>query len=632
MIFDLITRDKRFKGLFWTQFFGAWTDNYFKNALVLLVTYRNISLGGMNSQMLVAFAAGIFILPFFLFSAVAGQIADRYEKSFLVRVTKYFEIGIMTLGAISFYFQFYGILFVLLFLMGTQSSFFGPLKLSLIPEKLNNDELVKGNAYISSGTFVGILLGTLLGGALVGPQDSLVFLSIGLLLFSGLGLYFSFKISPGRLGQDDVKIDFTLFRPSFKILREAYKNRKIFMALIGSSWFWFVGAGILLLLPTYTKNVLGGDQNVANFFLAIFTIGMGIGALFFERMSRNVIEIGIVPIACLAMGIFFCDLFWIGHHWVHVGNDLLALSILIKKKYFIRIIFDLLFVSFFGGIFAIPQITFVQTYSSEKELSRMIAANNILNAFFMVMVSVSVMFLYSLGIKVEQVFLFLAVMNTIVSFALYMYYSEETVRLWGQILSHLIYNVEVIGLENMPKKGPFLIAANHVSFIDWILLMAVSSRPVRFVIDFNYYYFPMGPFWFKQAALVPIATQKENPEVLREAYEIISDGLSEGHVYGIFPEGFLTKDGAMRELRPGILKILKRDDVEVIPVTIDGLWGSVLSKEGKGVFKKWPKPFFRRKVRLYIGRPLKRSEFTLEELKKILDGHRELDRQKYFYK
>ena len=613
MSFNLISKDRRFFPLFWTMFLGALNDNLFKNALVLLITYKSVSLVGLNSAALVAMCGGIFILPFFLFSATAGQLADSISKTKLIRVTKMTEFAVMFLAAVGFYFEEFNLLMIVLFLMGTQSAFFGPLKYGIIPELINRDELVVGNAFIGGGTFLAILIGTILGGVAVSNSSATLVSAIAVLLISGLGIISSLLVKECEPVDSTVKPDYTFIRPTIDIIKLTMKDKKIFNACMGISWFWFIGAAILSLIPSLSKDLFHGNETIGTLFLATFTIGMGLGSFLSERLSQKRPEVGMVPIATVLMSIFLADMAYCANQFS--GPDsvgLIGLNEFFKYDYSLRAVLDLLLVSIFGGTYIIPQFTFLQDYTPRNILSRIIAGNNIWNAIFMVSAAVLIMVFSSLSVSIPETFYIIAGLNFLFSFYLFYVNSAVTWRFICWVASKLMYNLEIEGRENIPNEGPVIITCNHVSFIDWILIMSASPRPVRFVIDYAYYYAKGLRFFFKQVHLIPIATKKEDPEVLERAFEEMKNALEQGDVLGIFPEGWITRDGKMRRFQPGIKKIISmHPSVVIAPMVIQGLWGSFYSFEGKGVFKGFS--FKRRKVTLKILPAISAEKFDLKE-------------------
>ncbi|MAF76931.1 MAG: hypothetical protein CME60_02130 [Halobacteriovoraceae bacterium] len=619
---ELIFKDKRFWPLFWTQFAGALNDNFFKNALAILITYQSVQVLGLSPLLLVPLCGGIFVFPFFLFSATAGQMADKYQKAKLIKWIKFIEILIMGLASIGFALNNYFLLLFVLFLMGTQSSFFGPLKYSIIPSLVKREKLVLGNAYVSGGTFVAILIGTILGGSFVDFSHYVLALSLGLLGFAIVGFIFSLSIIDVPIpGSDKVKVDYSFFRPTWSILRLTMRDPVVFRTVLGVSWYWFLGSAILSILPAIVKNLLMGGTEVATLFLAIFTIGMGLGSYFTERISRTKVEIGLVPISALGMSIALLFIFFGLKDLIFIeqSDAYLTISGFYANPLNFFVSFLLLMVAVCGGGYIVPQMSFMQVVAKPSELSQTIAGNNIWNALLMVSAAGLVMASNKL-IGIAGTILILAIANLVIAFILYGIYSEETLRLWMRFLSKVFYKVTIKGAEKFPKDGPVVLISNHVSFVDWVLLMGAIDRPIHFVIDYNYYYTPTGPFWFKQAGLVPIATRKESEEVLKKAFDKIYEDLDRGSVMGLFPEGWITRNGEMRKFQPGISKILRNRPVPVVMVAIDGLWGSIFSFKGGKVLLKWPN-LKRRKVTLTFSDPVKPDQFCLIESRDWIKGN-----------
>jgi len=613
---ELIFKDKKFWPLFWTQFLGALNDNFFKNALVMLITYKSVTIGGLDSGLLVPLAGGIFIFPFFLFSATAGQMADKYQKAKLIKFIKGAEIGIMLFASLGLFLNNYFFLLIVLFLMGTQSAFFGPLKYGIIPSLVKPEKLVLANAFVSAGTFIAILIGTIMGGTFVEFDTYIVALSIGLTILAAIGFLFSsfvedVPIYEGESGK--TKVDYTFIKPTWEILRLTMRVKHIFVIVLGISWYWFLGAATLSLLPLFVKSVLNGSSQVATFFLALFTIGMGIGAFLTDRVSEKKVEMGLVPISALGMSLFLFLLYWSGSN-VQIPEliqDNYDLAQFLGQPYAPYAIISLLGVAVFGGGYIVPQMAYMQEMAKPSELSQTIAGNNIWNSLFMVVAAVLVMVLTK-TVGISKSFLVLAGLNLIVSFPLYHFYSKRTLSVWMRFISKILYKVEIKGAENFPENGPVILLCNHVSFIDWVLLMGAVRRPIHFVIDWNYYYLPTGPFWFRQAGLVPIATRKESEEVMNKAFDIIYSDLDQDATIGLFPEGWITRDGNMRKFQPGVRKILKERPTPVVLTAIDGLWGSIFSFSGGKVLFKLPKSF-RPKVTIQFSKPIDPNEFSLKE-------------------
>ncbi len=612
MDYRFITQDKKFAPFFWTQFLGAFNDNFLKNALVVLVAFQGVKLLGMDSGALVAFAGGVFILPFFLFSPLAGQLCDKYEKSQIVRATKILEVAIMVPAALAFLTESYGALLFLLFLMGTQSAFFGPAKYSLIPELVKNQDLTEGNALIELGTFLAILLGTIGGGMAAGLDQAQWIIAIILVAIAALGYFASCKVATASAGDPHLKIQWNPF-PEFvslwKILRE---RRSVYHGVFAISWFWFVGAGVLSVLPIYVKNYLLGSEAVVTLFLAMFTLGVGMGSILCERLSFKRVEIGLVPIGSLGLTLFLIDIYFVGFPWVIVPTTPVSVSQLLSSISGVRIVVDFLLMSVSGGLFIVPLYTLVQERSRSSNLSRVIAANNILNALFMVVSSVLVMSLYALHLSTVEVFGVFAILNVIVAVGIYIMVPEFTLRFYSWLLSHIIYSVEVVGELHVPRRGPFVLAGNHVTYMDWLIIMGACKRPVSFVMYYKFFKLPVVSWVMKQARVIPIAGRNEDLQIHNNAFIRVSEELRRKSPVCIFPEGQLTLDGELSQFKTGLLQILEKDPVPVVPFVLHGLWNSTFSKNPN---KKWQ---FRRSIKIEFLSAIEPQDVQIKNLQELV--------------
>ncbi len=422
--------------LYGTQFFGALNDNVFKNALVILITYQGVSMLGINSSALVALSGGVFILPYFFFSATSGHIADRYEKTKLVKLIKKIEILIVFLAIFGLYQKNYPLLLLVLFLFGLHSTFFGPLKYSLIPHYSTPENLVFSNALISSGTFLAILMGTILGG-LAASNWGLKFF---LILFAILGLLFANRLTPEEhIGVEHTDVDWNFWTSTRDTLKLTFKNSLVGILIIGLSWFWFLGAGLLSLLPVLSKNIFHGNERVATMMLFTFTVGMGLGPFVFERFSRGRVMRSLIPLSLVAMSFFIFDIALVINK-IYKQSALMTIVTTLagpvgvkeffKLKMSYRIILDLFSLSFFGGIFTVIQFSELQRITSRTELARIVAGNNIINSFSMVSVSILLMILHQLSFNLSIIFGILGVLNVLMCVALIFFYRQEFNKFW----------------------------------------------------------------------------------------------------------------------------------------------------------------------------------------------------------
>lgn len=574
--------DKRFWPTFWTQFFGAFNDNVFKNALVMLITYQAYKLGNLGPESMVALCGGVFILPFFLFSAIAGQICDKYPKNKLMVMIKIWEIIVMVIGAAGFIFENVPVLIGTLFFMGLQSTFFGPVKYSVLPELVDKEELVQGNALVEMGTFVAILLGTICGGILISYTDvGVYYISMAVISFAIVGTLFSLKVNKLDAGQSDLKISKNPFTSTVDILKITKKKKSVFLSVLGISWFWFLGAALLSMFPGFVKNYIGGNENVVTLFLSVFSIGVAVGSILCEKMSKERLELGLVPFGTIGISLFLFDLVFVNLPVVDTSS-VLGISDLFKDSSYIRVLIDLFGLSIFSGFYTVPLYTFVQEKSNANERSRVIAGLNIWNALFMVISSVLLIVLYSFELDMLQIFGIFGILNLLVAIYIYSIIPEFLLRFIAVILTRLIYRLKVIDHDKIPREQGAILTSNHVSFADWLVIYAGVKRPVRFVMYYKFMKIPLVSFLFRDAKVIPIAGKKEDPQILAQAMDEIEKALNQGDLICIFPEGSITKDGELDGFRPGIEHILDKTPVPVIPMTLHGLWGSFLSRKYNG--------------------------------------------------
>jgi hypothetical protein len=608
---------RRFLPFFVTQFLGALNDNIFKNALVILITFQAARWSSFDATTLVNLCAGLFILPFFLFSATAGQIADKYEKSRLIRLVKLFEIAIMVLAAWGFGRHSLGALLAALFLIGTHSTLFGPVKYAILPQHLREEELVGGNALVESGTFVAILVGTILGGLLVGiPESGPVWVSAALIAIALAGYAASRLIPEAPAPAPALNINWDPLVETWRSLQFTRRDRTVFLSILGISWFWFYGALFLSQFPAYARDVLGGSEQVVTLLLTVFSVGVGIGSLLCERLSGHKVEIGLVPFGSIGLTLFAADLFFASP--LRAGVEHANALTFLADPGSVRVLLDLLAIGVFGGLYIVPLYALVQTRSEEAHRSRIIAGNNILNALFMVLAAATAVGLLKAGLTIPQLFLVTALFNAAVAIYIYTLVPEFLMRFIVWLLIHSIYRLEKEGLDHVPDEGPAVIVCNHVSFVDALIIMAACRRPIRFVMDHNIFKLPILNFVFREARAIPIASARENPQLLERAYQEVAAALAAGELIGIFPEGRITETGEINAFRGGIQRIIARAPVPVVPMALRGLWGSFFSRKGGPAMTK---PFRRglfSKIGLAVAPAVAPAEVTPEALQQIV--------------
>lgn len=614
--FRFLFGHRSFSPLFWTQFLGAFNDNYFKNAMILLLTFQNAQAFGLNTQSLIAAASGVFILPFVLFSSVAGALSDKYPKARVGQSIKLAEVAIMILAGYAFSHASVSGLFFCLFLLGLHSTFFGPVKYSILPELVREEELVAGNAYVELGTFLAILIGTVTSGIAISHPSGTPLIFGGLIAVSIAGLFMSFLIPVIPGAQPNLRISWNPISDTWRTLRLALPQKAVFNSLLGISWFWFLGGALLSILPVLTESVLHANAGVVTYFLGLFTIGIAIGSVGAEKLSHGRVEIGLVPIGSFGMTIFLLDLAYatsqVQPH--DASLPLLTLSEFIKTPDVIRISIDLAGIAIFGGLFTVPLYTLMQSRSDRAIRSRIVGANNVLNAVFMVVSAGMLLGFYALGFSLGHIFLIYGALNLVVALYIYRVVPEFLWRFMTFVLSSLMYRLKTTGHENIPFDGPAILVSNHVSFIDWCLIGGAVKRPVRFVMYYQFFKIPVLKRFFKDSKTIPIAGPQEDSKIFHAAFRSISDELKQGELICIFPEGGITHDGKLQPLKRGIEHMLKTDPVPVVPMALSGLWGSLFSRREKNLWKKRPRRLWSR-VELRIGAPIPAHEATLERIR-----------------
>lgn len=615
-----LLRQRRFAPFFATQFLGAFNDNIFRNGLVILVTFQATRVAGMDATELANLAGALFILPFFLFSASAGQLADKFEKSRLIRAIKVLEICLMVLAAVAFMTESFRVLLLVLFLMGCQSTLFGPVKYAYLPQQLASSELVGGNALVESGTYVAIILGLIVGGLSVAidPGNQVVLASclVGIAI---LGYVASRNIPVTRAVDPELRFNWNAWTETWRIVEFARADRSVFLSVIGISWFWFFGSALTLQVPAYTLEVLNGNEEITTILLVAFAVGVGGGSLLCEKMSGHRIELGLVPFGSIGLSVFAIDLYF-AQPVMHLSAVATVGEFLLRPGTW-RVLIDLSLLGAFGAFYSVPLYAMIQDRAPRQHLSRIIAANNIINSLFMVGAAVLAVALLNSGISIPQFFLVLALMNAAIAIYIYTLLPEFLMRFIVWILIHVLYRIRASGLENIPREGPAVLVCNHVSFVDALIIGGCVRRPVRFVMWYRIFQVPLLSFIFRNAKAIPIASAREDAELLEQSFERIDEELANGNLVCIFPEGGITRDGEVQRFRPGIERILERRAVPVVPMALGRLWGSWFSRR-RDRLKKIPGRLFAR-VELRVGEPVRpadASAATLELLVRTLRG------------
>jgi 1-acyl-sn-glycerol-3-phosphate acyltransferase len=608
---------RRFAPFFWTQFLGAGNDNLFKFAFTVLVTYQ-LQVSWLPPAQAGVVIGALFILPFLLFSATSGQLADKLDKRWLFRRVKELEIAIMGVAAWGFLASNVPALLVCVFLMGLHSTLFGPVKFAYLPQHLTERELTGGNGMVEMGTFVAILLGNLAGGLLVALPDGARLVAMAVVAMAVLGRVCAQAIPASPPTDPGLRINWNPFTETWRNLHIARENIVVFRSLLGISWMWFFGAVFLSNFPAFSKDVLHGDEHVASLLLVVFSVGIATGSLLCEVLSRRHVEIGLVPLGAIGMTLFALDLSFAVRGLPVV--PLQGVSAFLARAEHWRILFDLTMLALSAGLFSVPMYALIQIRSQPSHRARIIAANNILNALFMIASSLAAGALVAAGVSLPVIFLLLALANAVVALYIFLLVPEYLLRFVAFVVSRIIYRFRVRGDEHIPVSGPAVLISNHVSFMDAVLIMAASPRPIRFIMDHRIFATPVLGSVFRLAKAIPIAPRSEDPHTYEAAFATARQVLDEGDLLGIFPEGSITRDGELQPFKGGVLKILQANPVPVVPIGLSNLWGSFFSRieQGRAMVKPFRRGSFSR-VTLRAGPPIAPQDATLETMRDWVD-------------
>jgi 1-acyl-sn-glycerol-3-phosphate acyltransferase len=600
---------RRFAPFFWTQFLGAGNDNLFKFAFTVLVTYQ-LQLSWLPPAHAGLAIGAVFILPFLLFSASSGQLADKLDKTAMVRFVKGLEIAIMAVAALGFVTVHVPLLLGCVFLMGLHSTLFGPVKYAYLPQHLSERELTGGNGMVEMGTFVAILLGNVAGGVLIAlPGIGAASVAVACLALAVAGRITAQFVPPTPATDPGLVINWNPVSETLANLRLAHANIVVFRSLLGISWMWFFGAVFLSNFPSFAKDVLHGDEHVASLLLVVFSVGIGTGSLLCEMLSRRHVEIGLVPLGAIGMSVFAIDLYFASRGLPAAAPQ--SIAAFVSQPAHWRVMADLALLSLFAGLYSVPMYALIQLRSRATHRARIIAANNILNALFMIASSVLAGAMLGAGFTVPQVFLGTGIANAAVAFYIFMLVPEYLLRFIAFVASRSVYRLRIDGDRHMPVAGAAIVVANHVSFVDAVLLLAASPRPMRFIMDHRIFRVPLLGWLFRLAKAIPIAAKHEDPVAYEQAFAEAKRVLDAGELLCLFPEGSITRDGRLQEFKGGIMKILESNPVPVVPVALQNLWGSYFSRveQGQAMVRPFRRGLFSR-VGLAIGAPIGAAQVT----------------------
>lgn len=578
-----ILRQRGFLSVFVTQFMGAFNDNLFRAAMSGFVAYKLTTMTYDHKQLVITLAVGLFMLPFFLFSALAGELADKYRKDIIFKATKALELLIAGLAVYGFYINSPYFLLFVLFLMGVRSALFGPAKYSVLPDVLNKDELLAGNGLFQAGSYVAILVGVIVGGLLmVGEGSGFEVTAQWIMTIAVVGFVASLFIPKIKAAAPDMVVEKNFIASTIKNMRYATYKRTIFLCILGISWFWLIGAVLVAQIPSYAENVLNADVRVYTWLLTLFSCGVGIGAILCQFLLKGEVTGKYLPLSSILLTVFLADLAW-ASSGLNVVGPRQNLAGFLSSFQGIRISLDLFLLAVCGGIYMVPLNAMLQVLSGERVRSRVIAANNIINALYMVAGSVVCAFLLSSGWRIPGIFGLLAFSNAVVTLYICGLMPDHIAKSIAKSIIGMFYKIEVKGLENVRKlKGEAVIVANHTSFLDGILLWAILPSDVIFAINTHV----MQEWWAKMIKpfVKYVTLDPTNPMGVKH----IIDEVKKKHKVVIFPEGRITTTGSLMKVYPGPAMIADRAETNLLPIYIDGSQYSMFGRFSAKL-KKCPK-------------------------------------------
>ena len=597
-----LLRQRRFAPFFWTQFLGAGNDNLFKFAFTVMLTYQ-LQVAWLPPAMAGLVIGALFILPFVLFSATSGQLADKFEKTRLIRFVKNLEIAIMATATLGFMTLNVSLLLGCVFMMGLHSTLFGPVKFAYLPQHLSEREITGGNGMVEMGTFVAILLGNVAGGLLIAlPGVGATWVAVGCVGTALLGRLAAQRVPLSPATDPDLAINWNPLSETWRNLRLAREDIVVFRSLLGISWMWFFGAVFLANFPAFAKEVLHGDEHVASLLLVVFSVGIGIGSLACEMLSRRHVEIGLVPLGAIGMSAFSIDLYFASRGLPAGALQTVAQFITAPAHW--RVMADLGLLALSVGLYSVPMYALIQLRSQPSHRARVIAANNILNALFMIVSSVGAGAMLGAGFSVPEIFLAIALLNAAVGAYIFLLVPEYLLRFMAFLLSRLMHRFKVEGDDNIPVAGAAIIVCNPVSAVDALLLMAASPRPMRLLIDHRLFALPVLGWLFRLAKAIP-ATHAEDPAAYAATLDAADQVLADGGLLCVFLDG----SGAQQPLCADVMKIQARRLALVVPVALRHLQGSTLSRIGAGAA---PQRRLFSRVELVAGPALAPAQLTAE--------------------
>jgi acyl-[acyl-carrier-protein]-phospholipid O-acyltransferase/long-chain-fatty-acid--[acyl-carrier-protein] ligase len=585
---------RRFAPLFWCQFFSAFNDNFLKNSLVFLILFK---MAGQGSEALITLAGAIFIFPFFILSAIGGEIADRYDKAFVAQRLKFIEIAVAAVAILGFWLHSVPVLFTALFLFGVISALFGPIKYGILPDHLAENELPAGNALVESATFIAILTGTIVGGlASKDGGDPASF--AGMMMAFALACWVAALFIPATgEGAPNLVIDFNIARSTFVVLRDLYRQKRLWWGALVVSWFWLVGAVVLSLLPPLVKNLLGGSEEVVTAYLAIFSIAIAIGSGLASWLASGRIVLIPTVFGGVLLGLFALHLGWItlGLTAPEQGR---GVAEVLGASPGLLIGIDLAGLAVAGGLFIVPSFSAVQAWAGSDRRARVVAAVNVLNALFMTVGGLGVAILQTYGVTLSTLFVAIGAANLVVAVAILRTMPTSPMRDLLSVIFRAFYRIEISGLDNVAKAGPnAIIALNHVSFLDAAVALSFLEREPVFAIDSTI----AQRWWVKPFLRFTRAMPLDPTRPL--ATRTLIHSVRAGNPLIIFPEGRITVTGSLMKVYDGAAMIADKSEAMLVPVRIKGLEKTHFSRLGRSQVRRSLFP----KVTVTILEPLRLS-------------------------
>ena len=614
-----LLKTRRFAPLFLAQALGVFNDNLFMTVLVVLLTSQATSVMVFPGGSPGAMAALIFLAPFVLFSATAGQLADKYDKAKLAQLVKLLEILIAGIAALGFFWHSLAALLFALCLLGGRSALFAPIKYALLPQHLGEHELVGGNALVQTSAFAALLAGSLVGGTLTGLSERVGGVALVGLIVAVAGFSASLGIPAAPATVPGLVVSLNPGSETLRNIRLARQDRRLFLAILGASWFWLSAALFFADFTRQTMPLGGGEKASAVLLMVMVTVGIGVGSLLCKTLSGRQLEIGLISFGALGLAFCLLDLYFVLPETAPPGTPL-ALTTLLGGHYIWCIMFDLFVLGVFGGFYIVPLNVLIQSRSAPQQRARMIAVSSFLNALAMLSGG-------AVGCLAQDLaFPWLLALASVGFFgvAVYAYFAAPhlSLRFLTDLLIHFFYRLDKQGFEHLPETGPAVLVCNHVSFVDSIVIMAAIKRPIRFVMDYRIHRTPVVGFLFRHSRTIPIATAKESLALKEAAFDEVARALQDGELIGLFPEGRITHSGEINHFRYGVGRIVSETPVPVIPMALRGLWGSFFSRRyGPAMSQPSLLRLFAR-IELVVGEPVPPEQGSPENLQEIVTALR----------